>query len=633
LTMLKLANMTIRDKLISIIMLVSLIALMLTGLVLFGYVHITFRNSMVQDILTDADMTADNCNVALTFRNVEDVEKTLASLKSKSSIVFGGVYTADGEIFSSYYRKDSDSSTRPSELKKDGYYFGNGFLTVFKSIVLDDEKIGTLCIRSDLKPLSIIFKNSTTVIAIVLILSLTIAYFLSARLQKIISASILSLADTAKAVSEKKDYSTRAVKQSNDEIGSLIDAFNEMLEQIQQHDLTLVSTNEKLSEEIDYRKQAEEALRESKQRLTTVLNSILTGVIIVDAETHKIADANPLAMKLIGLPIGEIIGKVCHKFICPAEEGKCPISDLGQSVDQSERTLINGRGECIPILKSVTHTEWQGREFLVESFIDISDRKKAEQTLQNLNKELEATIDKLSHANRELADFAHAAAHDLKSPLRAIGSLADILSIDYRGKLDKQGKEYLDIILSRTKRMSELISSILSYSEISNVVEQKEYTDLNIIVKEAISFVNVPENIEITIENQLPKVFCEKTRITQVLQNLIDNAVKYMDKSQGWIKIGCVEKDDRWKLSISDNGPGINKKYFGKIFQIFQTLARRDEREATGVGLAEVKKIVEAHNGKVWVESKLGEGSTFFFTLAKKEREVTNVQLQVDNVN
>ncbi len=113
------------------------------------------------------------------------------------------------------------------------------------------------------------------------------------------------------------------------------------------------------------------------------MNSILTGVVLIDAETHEIIDANPLAAKLIGLPKEEIVGKVCHEFICPAEKGKCPISDLGQIVDQSERMLIKGDGKGIPVLKTVTPTKWQGRQYFVESFIDITERKQAESVRPN----------------------------------------------------------------------------------------------------------------------------------------------------------------------------------------------------------------------------------------------------------
>jgi signal transduction histidine kinase len=139
-----------------------------------------------------------------------------------------------------------------------------------------------------------------------------------------------------------------------------------------------------------------------------------------------------------------------------------------------------------------------------------------------------------------------------------------------------------------------------------------------------------PENITITLENELPTIQCEPTRITQVFQNLISNAVKYMDKSQGQIKVGCVEDNGFWKFSIADNGPGIEEKHFEKIFQLFQTLAPRDNVESTGVGLTVAKKIVELYGGRIWVESKVGEGSTFFFTLPKQERGVENAKLEAN---
>ncbi|MBL7107597.1 MAG: HAMP domain-containing protein [Phycisphaerae bacterium] len=255
---------------------------------------------------------------------------------------------------------------------------------------------------------------------------------------------------------------------------------------------------------------------------------------------------------------------------------------------------------------------------------EITQRKKTEGLLQKSNEDLKDAIDKLDAANQELADFAHITAHDLKAPLRAIGGLAGMMLSDYNDKLDDQGKEMLRMLVGRTERMSDQISSILHYSEIGRTGEKKDRTDLNLSVKEAISNIDVPENVEITIENQLPTAICEKTRIVQVFQNLIDNAIKYIDKPHGWIKIGCVAEDGWWKFSVSDNGIGIEQEYFEKIFQIFRTLVRRDEKEATGIGLSIVKKIVEIHGGKVWIESKVGQGSTFFFTLAKQEVGIQN---------
>ncbi|MHC4494847.1 MAG: sensor histidine kinase, partial [Planctomycetota bacterium] len=126
-----------------------------------------------------------------------------------------------------------------------------------------------------------------------------------------------------------------------------------------------------------------------------------------------------------------------------------------------------------------------------------------------------------------------------------------------------------------------------------------------------------PKNIDITVETDLPTIVCDETHIIQIFQNFLSNAIKYIDKPKGHIKVGCAEEDDFWKFSVSDNGPGIDGKYSEKIFQIFQTLAPRDGVESTGIGLSIVKKISELNGGRAWVESEVGEGSTFFFTLPK----------------
>jgi two-component system sensor kinase FixL len=378
--------------------------------------------------------------------------------------------------------------------------------------------------------------------------------------------------------------------------------------------------------DITENKKAEEALKESEQRLNNILNSILTGVVIVDAETHQIVDANPLATELIGLPREEIIGRVCHKFICPAEEGKCPISDLSQTVDQSERVLIRGDGKEIPILKTATPVSWQGRSYLVESFIDITERKQAEQRQAKL-------LEQVEKINQELKDFAYIVSHDLKAPLRGIKTLAEWITTDYADKLDDNGKEQMKLLTGRVDRMHNLIDGILQYSRVGRVEEEKVVVNLNELVPEIIDMIAPPENITITVENELPTIECEQTRIMQVFQNLLSNAVKYMDKPKGQIKVGCVEVDDSWEFYVADNGPGIEEKYFEKIFQLFQTLSPRDESESTGIGLTVTKKIVELYKGKIWVESKVGEGSTFFFTLPKQKIGIKDAKLQASTVS
>ncbi|MGO8756199.1 MAG: sensor histidine kinase, partial [Gallionellaceae bacterium] len=253
---------------------------------------------------------------------------------------------------------------------------------------------------------------------------------------------------------------------------------------------------------------------------------------------------------------------------------------------------------------------WAGDLTLAVILSMIVVWRRAQEKRERLLRELES-------ANEELKNFAYVVSHDLKAPLRAIGSLADWLSTDYADKFDDEGKEHMRLLISRVRRMDGLIDGILLYSRVGRVKETIVAVDLNQLVREVIDLLAPPANITVTIENPLPTIMAEPTRIQQVFQNLLSNAVKYMDKAKGDIGIACSAEGKQWKFSVADNGPGIKQQHFEKIFQLFQTLAPRDRVESTGVGLALVKKIVEMYGGHVWVESIVGEGSTFFFTLPR----------------
>ncbi|MBI5751546.1 MAG: GHKL domain-containing protein [Hydrogenophilales bacterium] len=242
---------------------------------------------------------------------------------------------------------------------------------------------------------------------------------------------------------------------------------------------------------------------------------------------------------------------------------------------------------------------------------EMAERKRVQNKLAQFVTELKA-------ANDELKNFAYIVSHDLKAPLRGIGSLADWLVADQAEKLDDEGREHLRLITQRVRRMDGLIDGILQYSRVGRIKETLTEVDLNQLLRDVIDSLAPPENIAIRIAGALPTIRTEKTRIQQVFQNLLSNAIKYMDKPQGEIRIACVSAGEDWEFSISDNGPGIETRHFKRIFQLFQTLAPHDRVKSTGVGLALVKKIVEQYGGKIWLESKLGEGSTFFFTLPKR---------------
>jgi signal transduction histidine kinase len=259
---------------------------------------------------------------------------------------------------------------------------------------------------------------------------------------------------------------------------------------------------------------------------------------------------------------------------------------------------------------------------LIEYVKDITERKRAEDEIRKLNAELEQRVQQrtteLEAANKELKDFAYVVSHDLKAPLRGISQLSQWLVQDYGDAFDEEGKKMVNLLINRVKRMDGLIDGILEFSRIGRIVGKNVEMRLDHLVREVIDSMALPNRIQILIETELPVIIGDKTRITEVFQNLIDNAVKFMDKPDGKIAIRCADEASWWTFSVADNGPGIDKKYHEKIFQLFQTLEPRDVRESTGVGLSLVKKIIAFYGGKIWVESMPGKGSTFSFTLPKK---------------
>lgn len=233
-----------------------------------------------------------------------------------------------------------------------------------------------------------------------------------------------------------------------------------------------------------------------------------------------------------------------------------------------------------------------------------------ENTIKDRTKKLKEVNEDLARSNEELMKFAYVASHDLKAPLRAVNNLATWINEDT--KQNKDVSHYLDMLNSRIKRMENLINGLLEYSRIGRIYVDKESVNVNEIIKE------VSEELEcagITIDGELPIVEINRTRIKQIFSNLIGNSIKHHHNlSDLIVKISCISNDSH-VFCVMDNGPGIEPEYHEKIFEIFQTLKTKDEVESTGIGLAIVKKIIEEENGKIWLESELGQGSKFFFSL------------------
>ena len=251
-------------------------------------------------------------------------------------------------------------------------------------------------------------------------------------------------------------------------------------------------------------------------------------------------------------------------------------------------------------------------ELTGSNLVDFIDNQTKE--IVKMNKQKQSMLNELAHQNQELSDYAHMVSHDLKSPLRSIDTLTTWLAQDYSGVFDDNGKKSLHLIRTNVEKMDTLISGILEYSTIGKNQIEVYDVDADNLVQEILKSTQIPEHISIT-KTKLPIIKGDKYRLQQLFQNLIGNAIKYNDKDQGVIKIGVEDQEDYWQFYITDNGKGIEEAYFNKIFKTFEKL--ENNPDSSGIGLSIVKKIVELYGGKIWLESQVGIGTTFYFTLKK----------------
>ncbi len=253
-------------------------------------------------------------------------------------------------------------------------------------------------------------------------------------------------------------------------------------------------------------------------------------------------------------------------------------------------------------------------ESKAELEIKVSDRTRE---LQIVNRELLKLNQELTLSNQELEQFAYIVSHDLREPLRMVTSFTQLLERKYSGHLDQDADQIIGFAVDGATRMEELIRDLLAYSRVGNSGKTLELVDTNKILDQALSNLHlaIQEDQILIVREALPQVLGNASQLIQLWQNLIDNGIKYRRAESPKIEIGAKVESGQYLFWVKDNGIGINPKYSDRIFQIFQRLHTRQEYPGTGTGLAICYKIIERHGGKIWVDSRLGRGATFYFTL------------------
>lgn len=405
------------------------------------------------------------------------------------------------------------------------------------------------------------------------------------------------------------NYSIPVKVGGDNELTQLSETFNRMMVDLQD-----------LFKEIN---EAKRELKEEEDKLKMALDAAEIGTWEWNLKTNELR-WDELMFSLYGADPKDFSGAydAWTNGLHPEDRERCE-REINEAIENREPFISNFRvvwpsGE-VRFIRAIGKVSVNDEGVPVRMFglnWDETDEKKSRQAIENYSHQLEKK-------NKELNEFAYIASHDLQEPITTITSFLELMSLDYESRLDDQGKEYIKLMKGSTERAKQLVLDLLDYSRIGRN-SKLEVLDLNEVVKDALtdlsaSIRSANANIEV---GDLPSATGYASALRTMFQNLIGNALKFRRMEiKPVVTITGVDKEDRVEISITDNGIGIDRKHFDKIFAVFRRLHLRTEYEGTGIGLAHCKKVADMHDGEIWVESEVGEGSTFTFTISKKLQE------------
>jgi signal transduction histidine kinase/uncharacterized membrane protein affecting hemolysin expression/ActR/RegA family two-component response regulator len=633
---------SIKSKLVILILFISGACLLAASAVYFSYEMHRFHRDVAKETAVIAGVVGANSTAALAFDDRSSAEETLKALKAEPDVVAAAIYKPDGTLFANYRRESRElttifgdrvsTSAEPvrlllisAEKTKENFIFSSQYLILFRSITLEGERIGDLLLQVDLREIRQRMRNYLTIAAMVLLACLLLAYLLSSRLQRIISGPIQALAETARIVSVEKNYSVRATRQSEDEMGLLIEGFNEMLEQIQQRDSELQRAHDELEErvrlrtlelqeQIRERERAEVALRESLQTSDDIVQAIPSGLLICQyqkSSTFLVIKANPEAQRLTGIEQSTQLVVILDEFWPQMKDenlrkARLRVMETGEIFETEMEFEKTGEVMVFKI-----HLFRMPGQLLGIAFENVTERKRLESQLRHAQK------------MESVGQLAGGVAHDFNNLLQAILGHTQLALNHATGNPQLNGG--LQQIHRAAERAASLTSQLLAFSR--RQVLQPRDVDLNEIISNLMSMLRrlIGEHIDldVTLGEDLPFARVDPGQFEQVLMNLCVNARDALaDGGRITIETTNASLDEDfcrkhpWARTghyvvfrVSDNGVGMPPEIIDRIFEPFFTT--KDIGKGTGLGLATTYGIVKQHNGFIHVYSEVGKGTSF----------------------
>jgi PAS domain S-box-containing protein len=392
--------------------------------------------------------------------------------------------------------------------------------------------------------------------------------------------------------------------------------------QVRDEPFDATEPDRRVQEEINKRRRVKVALQDSEALYHSLVENLPICVYRIDLE-GRVTFGNSAYLKDLGQSLDELSGKTVFDMFPEGQAKKYDADDrrvieTGQVFHDVEEHYVRGEKMYVEVLKCPVH-DHEGRTVGIQGlYWDVTARWRAEEQLRK-------SLAELARSNADLHQFAGAASHDLHAPLRRIVTLVEFIREDSESRFDAETEQYLAYIVSSAEHMQELIHDLLAHSRVGALDEPLELVECDMVVQNALSNLadSVRESRAHVQAEHLPRVMGNRVELTQLFQNLIGNAIKYRGEEPPHVYVHAESREDDWLFRVVDNGIGIAPEHHEGVFEAFRRLHGDEDYPGTGIGLATCKKIVERLDGSIWVESEVGQGSTFLFTLPRRGLSVS----------